>query len=108
MKLKSTLATAGAILAMAAAAHAGPSISISFGSGGCYRPPVCQRVFYPAYYCAPVVYYNAVPACYYGTTTRFSNVSGFVNGGQGVIQVSEPVYPVQPVVVYPRNTFRWR
>ncbi len=115
MKLK--FALAGMLLALTAAAHAGPSISISFGSGGCqqrpvYCPPqpVCRQpvYYYPAYNCAPVVYYNTAPVYYTGTTTRFSTVSGFVNGGQGVIQVSEPVYPVQPVMVYPRNNFRWR
>lgn len=112
MKLKSALLATLAMAALPTVVHAGPSISISIGSGGCNQSPVycppqpvaCQRVYYPTY-CAPVVYYNAAPAYFSGTTTRFSNVSGFINGGQGVIQVSEPIYPV---VVYPRNTFRWR
>lgn len=72
--------------------------------------PVCAyppRYYQPVYYAQPVVYYNPVPACSV-TTTRFSNVPGFINGGQGVIQVPQPVYPVQPVVVYPQNNFRWR
>jgi len=109
MKLK--LLTLAAILACAAAAQAGPSIFVSFGSGGacnqrpayyCPPRPVCQ----PYYYQAPVVYYNRVPVCYGGT--RFSNVSGFVTGRQGVVQVARPVYPVQPVNVYRGNSFRWR
>lgn len=115
MKFKSPVVVAGMILASGLAAQAGPSISIIFGSGGCsqqpvYCPPrpVCQQPVYPVYYGRPVVYYNQAPACYYGNGTRYSNVSGFVNGGQGVIRVSEPVYPVQPVTVYPRNNFRWR
>ncbi|MFA7343958.1 MAG: hypothetical protein WC003_06615 [Terrimicrobiaceae bacterium] len=72
------------------------------------QPTSGKEHIYPGY-CAPVVYYNPVPTYYYsGTTTRFSTVSGFVNGGQGVIQVSQPVYPVQPVTVYRGNNFRWR
>ena len=70
--------------------------------------PMCNQYaprYYQPCYAQPVVY--VVPACY-NTTTRFSNVNGFVNGGQGVIQVSQPVYPVQPVIVSPQNTFRWR
>lgn len=103
------------IFTLSLAAQAGPSISISFGSGNCNRQPVfcpprpvCQQPVYPAYYGRPVVYYNQAPAYCYGNGTRFSNVTGFVNGGQGVIRVAEPIYQVQPVTVYPRNSFRWR
>ena len=109
MKIPSVLVGAAALVT-AVAAHAGPSIRIVIApGGGCQRPvycqpqPVCQRVFYPQ--CAPAVFYNTAPVFTGGTVTRFSNVSGFVNGGQGVIQISEPIYPV---VVYPQNTFRWR
>lgn len=112
MKLK--LALAALTMACSTAAQAGPGIVIQFGSGGggcnqrpvyCPPRPVCQP-----YYQQPVVYYNQG---YYNqgqcsTGTRFSNVSGFVNGRQGVIQVSQPVYPVQPVNVYRGNNFRWR
>ncbi|MFZ4777435.1 MAG: hypothetical protein ACOYM3_18870 [Terrimicrobiaceae bacterium] len=115
MKFKSTVIVAGMIFVLSIAARAGPSISISFGSGGCnqqpvYCPPrpVCRQPVYPVFYAQPVVYYNQAPAACYGNVTRFSNVTGFVNGGQGVIRVSEPVYPVRPVVVYPQNNFRWR
>jgi hypothetical protein len=115
MKLK--LALVALTLACSTASQAGPGIVIQLGSGGgcnqrpvycpprpvyCPPRPVCQ----PYYYQAPVVYYNQGPAC--STGTRFSNVSGFVNGRQGVIQVSQPVYPVQPVNVYRGNNFRWR
>lgn len=106
MKLK--LLTLAAALTFAAAAQAGPSVFISFGGGGCNQRPV--------YYCpprpvclpyqAPVVYYNQAPVYYGGT--RFSNVSGFVTGRQGVVQVARPVYPVQPVTTCRGNTFRWR
>lgn len=120
MKLKLTLAAI--TLVFTTAAQAGPGVVIQFGSGaGCnprpvYCPPrpvyyqqtpygtrqvICQPV-----YQAPVVYYNQGQAC--STGTRFSNVSGFVNGQQGVIRVSQPVYPVQPVNVYQGNNFRWR
>ena len=116
MKLKPALLATAILAVCSAAAHAGPSVTISIGPGGCYQGPVfcpprpfCQRPFYPAY-CAPVVYYyNPAPAYYdSGMATRFSTVSGFVNGGQGAIQVSQPVFPVQPVTVYQGNSFRWR
>lgn len=107
-----------ALLLLAGSAQAGPSVSVWFGSGGCPQPmpvqPMCNQYaprYYQPCYPQPVVY--TVPACY-NTTTRFSNVNGFVNGGQGVIQVSQPVYPVQavypvqPVIVSPQNSFRWR
>ena len=90
MKLKSAILATIALMAFAAAAQAGPSWSISFGSGGCFRrpvcypQPVCRRSFYPAY-CAPVVYYNPV----YDTPR--------------VIQVPRPY----PVTVYSGNRFRW-
>ena len=114
MKLKSALIGTVALVTFAAGAQAGPSIRLSIGTGGgCYqRPafcppqPICRTPVYPAY-CAPVVYYNQAPV-FYGNTTRFSTVSGFVNGGQGVIQVSRPVLPVQPVTVYQGTPFRWR
>jgi hypothetical protein len=112
MKLKPALLAAIGLLGIASSSQAGPSISISFGSGGCFSRPVicpqqsiCQRAYYP---CAPVVYYNPVPVCYQYGTTRYSNVSGFVTGEQGVIRVSPPVFPVQPVTVYEGNSFRWR
>lgn len=113
MKLK--LALAAITLAGTTAAQAGPGIVIQFGSGGgcnqrpvyyqqpqyCAPRPICRPV-----YQAPVVFFNQGQACPAGT--RFSNVSGFVNGQQGVIRVSQPVYPVQPVSVYQGNSFRWR
>jgi len=111
MKLKCAILGAVGFLTVSAAAQAGPSVSLTFGSGNsCQRPvfypqqPVCQRPLQPAW-CAPVVYVNPVS---YGTAVRYSNVSGFVNGGQGVIQVSQPVFVVQPVTVYQGNAFRWR
>lgn len=115
MKLKYAFLASVALMGFGTVAQAGPSIRLSIGTGGgCYqRPafcppqPICRAPVYPAY-CAPVVYYNQAPVYYYGNTTRFSTVSGFVNGGQGVIQVSRPVYPVQPVTVYQGNSFRWR
>lgn len=111
MKLKSALIGTVALVTFAAGAQAGPSIRLSIGTGGgCYqRPAFCppQPVYRAPVYCAPVVYYNQAPV-FYGNTTRFSAVSGFVNGGQGVIQVSRPIYPVQPVTVYQGNRFRWR
>lgn len=114
--MKNKLALALGMLLLAGAAQAGPSVAVWVGSGGCAQPiqPLCNQFaprYYQPCYAQPVVY--VVPACY-NTTTRFSNVTGFVNGGQGVIQVSQPVYPiqpvypVQPVIVSPQNTFRWR
>lgn len=111
--MKNKLTLAALVLLLAGSAQAGPAVTVWFGSGGCPQPvqPMCNqyapRYYQPCYYAQPVVYYNPVPACH-STTTRFSNVRGFVNGGQGVIQVSQPVYPVQPVIVSPQNGFRWR
>ncbi len=118
--MKNKLALALVMLLLAGSAQAGPSVVVWVG--GCPQPmpmqPMCNASrYYQPCYAQPVVY--AVPACY-NTTTRFSNVNGFVNGGQGIIQVSQPVYPVQPiypvqpaypvqpVIVSPQNTFRWR
>lgn len=109
--MKHKLLTLAATLAISAGAQAGPAIVVSFGSAGacsqrpvylCPPRPICQ----PFYGQAPVVYYNQAPAYYGGT--RFSNVSGFSCGRQGVIQVSQPCYPVQPVQVSRGNSFRWR
>ena len=111
--MKNKLAVAAlALAALTGSAQAGPSVGIWIGSaGGACQPvrPVCApqpRCYQPYYYQPAVVYYNPAPVYY--TTTRFSNVTGFVNGGQGVIQVSQPVLPVQPVRVYQGNGFRWR
>ncbi|MBE2204757.1 MAG: hypothetical protein IAE94_10505 [Chthoniobacterales bacterium] len=115
MKLKSALIGAAVLVTFAAGAQAGPAISVSIGTGGggCVQRPVvcpprpgCRTAFVPTY-CAPVVFYNQAPV-FNGNVTRFSTVSGFVNGGQGVIQVARPIYPVQPVVIHQGPAFRWR
>ncbi len=109
MKLK--LLILSVTLACSVAAQAGPSLFVSFGpGGGCNQRPVypCppRPIYHPSFYQAPVVYYNQSPVS--PERARFSNVSGFVTGRQGVIQVPPPVCPVQPVTTYRGNAFRWR
>ena len=114
MKHKPALLAAICSVAFAVTVQAGPAVSISIGPGGCFQrqvfcpqQAVWPRPFYPVYY-APLIYCNTAPAYYYGTTVRYSNVSGLFSGGQAVIQVPPPVFPVQPVTVYQGNSFRWR
>jgi len=117
MKLKHPLILLAGLLAMAAAAQAGPTISISIGGGratcfpqaGWNRPvffparPFCRTPFIFPGFSSYGLWYNPV-----NSATRFSNFSGLVADDQGVIQVPPPIFPLEPVTVHQGTPFRWR